>query len=400
MVFCGVSNGIQRITSDIRFLVSDHANVDSTVGNPTPSEWEQFVDAVKESADAAKLAESNANDYRVSAKQSADAANQSAEEARNFAETAGENSDDAIVKVNEARDEAIDYVNSEGNKKIQEIQDVNAEILQEAKDAANSASESASTANSSAASAKNYASEAENSLISSASSSTISQSWAVGGTGTRAGEDTNNSKYWCNLAQTISQGALGWYENEEALKSVHPTGQNGQWAIIGTTDTIWTWDSDTGTWVDSGAQIDLSNYYTVSQADARFQMPVGYIFDWAPVEGQNVDLSTPEKVAAHFGYGTWQELNGVFTFARNETHEVGSTGGEAEVQLTADQNGPHSHGAPGGGSLIVWGGTTGYIEAHSGVDMGSQSNTAASGKGAPHNNMPPYLTVYKWQRIA
>ena len=233
-----------------------------------------------------------------------------------------------------------------------------------------------------------------------AASATLAESWAVGGTGTRDGENTNNAQYWAGQAQTVAQGALGWYESESALQAAHPTGSNGQWAIIGSTDTIWTWDSDTGTWVDSGAQIDLSNYYTGSQADARFQMPVGYIFDWAPVEGQNVDLSTPEKVAAHFGYGTWQELNGVFTFARNETHEVGSTGGEAEVQLTADQNGPHSHGAPVGGSLIVWGGTTGYIQAPSGADMGSQSNTAASGKGAPHNNMPPYLTVYKWQRIA
>ena len=104
-----------------------------------------------------------------------------------------------------------------------------------------------------------------------AASATLAESWAVGGTGTREGEDTDNAQYWCNQAQTIAQGALGWYESESALQAAHPTGQNGQWAIIGTTDTIWTWDEDTGAWVDTGAQVDLSNYYTKAQTDAQIK---------------------------------------------------------------------------------------------------------------------------------
>ena len=104
-----------------------------------------------------------------------------------------------------------------------------------------------------------------------AASATLAESWAIGGTGTREGENTNNAQYWCNQAQTIAQGALGWYESESALQAAHPTGQNGQWAIIGTTDTIWTWDEDTGAWVDTGAQIDLSNYYTKAQTDAQIK---------------------------------------------------------------------------------------------------------------------------------
>lgn len=104
----------------------------------------------------------------------------------------------------------------------------------------------------------------------SAASATLSESWAVGGTDTREGEDTNNSRYWAEQAHQVSQGALGWYETEQALQAAHPTGTNGQWAIIGSTDTIWTWDSDTNAWVDSGAQMDLSNYYTKDQADAAF----------------------------------------------------------------------------------------------------------------------------------
>ena len=103
-----------------------------------------------------------------------------------------------------------------------------------------------------------------------AASATLAQSWAVGGTGSREGENTNNSQYWAQQAQSIAEGQLGWYATEQALQAAHPTGQNGQWAIIGTTDTIWTWDSDTSAWVNSGSTADLSNYYTIPQANAAF----------------------------------------------------------------------------------------------------------------------------------
>ena len=103
-----------------------------------------------------------------------------------------------------------------------------------------------------------------------AASATLSQSWAVGGTGTREGEDTNNAQYWAQQAQKVAQGAQGWYETEESLRAAHPTGENGQWAIVGETDTIWIWDSDTSAWVDSGSNMDLSQYYTKTEADARF----------------------------------------------------------------------------------------------------------------------------------
>lgn len=54
-------------------------------------------------------------------------------------------------------------------------------------------------------------------------SATLSESWAVGGTGTREGENTNNAQYWAQQAQSIADG-----------------------------------------------QVDLSNYYTKEQSDARY----------------------------------------------------------------------------------------------------------------------------------
>lgn len=113
---------------------------------------------------------------------------------------------------------------------------------------------------------KNAPQQAQNA----ANSATLAQSWAVGGTGTREGEDTDNAKYYAQIAQQVAQGGVGYYETPDALRAAHPTGQAGNWAIVGSTDTIWVWDTDTGDWVDSHGNIDLSNYYTKTEANARF----------------------------------------------------------------------------------------------------------------------------------
>lgn len=68
-------------------------------------------------------------------------------------------------------------------------------------------------------------------------------------------------------AQQVSQGAVGWYATLSALNAAHPTAKDGNWAIVGTTDTIWVWDSDTDKWKDTDKQPDLSNYYPKNEID-------------------------------------------------------------------------------------------------------------------------------------
>lgn len=53
IVFSGVKNGVQRITNNIPFTVSDHAPVQGDAPTPTPSEWEQYVEQLKNVVDAA-----------------------------------------------------------------------------------------------------------------------------------------------------------------------------------------------------------------------------------------------------------------------------------------------------------------------------------------------------------
>ena len=101
-----------------------------------------------------------------------------------------------------------------------------------------------------------------------AASAKEARSWAVGDTGTRPGEGMDNAKYYAALAQQVSQGAVGWYPNYEALYAAHDTGYDGNWAIVGDTDTIWVWDSDTGKWHDTYESSKLANYYDKTQIDA------------------------------------------------------------------------------------------------------------------------------------
>lgn len=118
--------------------------------------------------------------------------------------------------------------------------------------------------------------------------------------------------------------------------------------------------------------------------------PVGSIY-------QSVNSTSP---ATLFG-GTWERIEDKFLLAAGGTYAAGSTGGEASVSLTAAQNGPHTHAAYYADSA----GSKGF--GYSYTNKGEQSNAStassgivSSGSGQPHNNMPPYLAVYAWQRTA
>lgn len=103
-----------------------------------------------------------------------------------------------------------------------------------------------------------------------AASAKEARSWAVGDTGTRPGEGMDNAKYYAALAQQVSQGAVGFYATYEALYAAHEVGYDGNWAIVGDTDTIWVWDSDTGTWRDTGESSKFANYYDKTQIDTNY----------------------------------------------------------------------------------------------------------------------------------
>ena len=70
----------------------------------------------------------------------------------------------------------------------------------------------------------------------------------------------------------IANGAQGWFDTAAALKAALPTGEKGQWAVVGETGSIWIWNPDTGSWKDAAVSVDFSDYYTKSQADSAFAL--------------------------------------------------------------------------------------------------------------------------------
>lgn len=106
--------------------------------------------------------------------------------------------------------------------------------------------------------------------------------------------------------------------------------------------------------------------------------------------------------ATLFG-GKWEQIKDRFLLAAGDTYSNGSTGGEANHILTIEEMPSHKHqiktnnddfnNSAGGGN---------YGTTHDGANSWYNTNwyTENSGGNAAHNNMPPYLTVYMWKRVA
>lgn len=45
----------------------------------------------------------------------------------------------------------------------------------------------------------------------------------------------------------------GWFATQAALEAAYATAEAGDYAIVGSTDTVWVWDTDNSEWVDTGA---------------------------------------------------------------------------------------------------------------------------------------------------
>ncbi len=114
-----------------------------------------------------------------------------------------------------------------------------------------------------------------------------------------------------------------------------------------------------------------------------------------------------ENPADRFG-GRWEQIKDKFLLCAGSTYSAGSIGGEAMHTLTVNEIPSHTHGEfgypiPGYGTS--YGITDGTLSGTS--NTGNCRNNIYFGRtdggdcgNQPHNNMPPYLAVYVWKRIA
>ena len=132
---------------------------------------------------------SNAN---ATAKRYAEQAAASATEASGFADDAEATAAEIELKVTDAQGYATAAADSATNART---------YANNAQGYSNSASGYANDANADAQAAAFSADDSED-------NATLSRSWAVGGTGARTGEDTNNARYWSDVAASAAGGGV------------------------------------------------------------------------------------------------------------------------------------------------------------------------------------------------
>lgn len=125
--------------------------------------------------------------------------------------------------------------------------------------------------------------------------------------------------------------------------------------------------------------------------------PVGSIY-------LSVSDVSPEII---FG-GSWERIEDRFLLAAGDSYEAGSEGGEAEHTLTLAEMPEHAHTTSANATFTVGNaGGTGISGIPQASGWGSYTQAdwyrisiGKNGGNGAHNNMPPYLAVYMWIRIA
>lgn len=131
-------------------------------------------------------------------------------------------------------------------------------------------------------------------------------------------------------------------------------------------------------------------------------VPVGGIIEW---DGTGLtgapDMSTPEKVAAVYGYGTWERYGtDRVTVGAGGAYDAGSAGGEKEHTLNIAEMPSHGH------SIMSTDGQETSLKFYP-VQMFTRAGEFAdknailqTGGSQPHNNMQPYIAAYRYRRVA
>lgn len=147
----------------------------------------------------------------------------------------------------------------------------------------------------------------------------------------------------------------------------------------------------------------MSNVGKMSQALNAY--PVVSIY-------MSVNSTNPGEL---FG-GTWEQIQGRFLLGYGSGYSAGATSGEANHVLGINEISECNHwvhilakgysrwGSDGYSngeySTTSWSNPPAYGGSHTNTTHVLMGQTGKDGGSQSHNNMPPYLVVYIWKRIA
>lgn len=133
------------------------------------------------------------------------------------------------------------------------------------------------------------------------------------------------------------------------------------------------------------------------------------LLDYMHPVGSVYISSQPTDPGTLFG-GTWTRIKDTFILAAGDSFAAGATGGEATHVLTATEIPNHNSqvfaGTAGSQQMYYTSGRVTTGEAYGfGMSNSPPENSSLiwaryKGGGAAHNNMPPYITRYVWERTA
>ena len=136
-------------------------------------------------------------------------------------------------------------------------------------------------------------------------------------------------------------------------------------------------------------------YCPLESGDSTDKTEWRTLHNYYPVGSIYTTTSDNVSPALTFG-GTWEQIKDVFLLAAGNTYTGGSTGGSADAVVVS-----HSHlqtVSPSSGTTVgvaTFQATTLYNQG-----AGSAAQTTTVGVDGTGKNLPPYLAVYMWKRIA
>lgn len=333
-----------------------------------------------------------ANAARDEAKGYAAAAKASEKKATDAVAGIEQTKTDAVQAVQQAQSTATTAVTTKQTEAVQAVDDERDAALQQVADSTKAAQTAARNA---AASAQ----AAQASKEAAATSAGAAESSATAASGSASAAATSESN-----AATSAQSSKTDADRAEAAAALAGTRAN-------TDKTLATENAPADAKAVGDIILDLTKetpqpiFYSKAEVDKLLTQhttdtllaayPVGSLY-------MSAEATSP---ASLFG-GTWEQIKDRFILAAGDTYAAGSTGGEKTHTLTVGEMPEHTHTL----KRMSWSGK-GLDNTHSNnysfwgydPDMSapiSSGYIGSAGDSVAHNNMPPYVAMYAWKRIA